>query len=96
MGLRRGGIEEMNEHDATEIAYKNGYKRGRIDAVRELAALNEVLGVLWPIAKRAAELYAQHPSKRVKHLALHAKKQRTRKKNMRRLARDLLKEAANQ
>lgn len=28
----------MNEHDATETAYKNGYKQGKIDAVRELMA----------------------------------------------------------
>lgn len=27
----------MNEHDATETAYKNGYKQGKIDAVREMA-----------------------------------------------------------
>ena len=26
----------MNEHDATEIAYKNGYKQGRVDAAREI------------------------------------------------------------
>lgn len=28
----------MTEHDATEAAYKNGYKQGRADAVREMAA----------------------------------------------------------
>lgn len=27
----------MNEHDATEIAYKNGYAKGKIDAVWEMA-----------------------------------------------------------
>ena len=26
----------MNEHDATEIAYKNGYKKGKIDTVRKM------------------------------------------------------------
>ena len=26
----------MNEHDATEIAFKNGYKRGMEDAVRKM------------------------------------------------------------
>lgn len=26
----------MNEHDATEIAYNNGYKQGSIDAVRKM------------------------------------------------------------
>ena len=27
----------MNEHDATEIAYKNGYAKGKIDAVLKMA-----------------------------------------------------------
>ena len=27
----------MNEHTATEIAFKNGYKQGKIDTVREMA-----------------------------------------------------------
>ena len=26
----------MNEHRATEIAYKNGYEKGRLDAAREI------------------------------------------------------------
>lgn len=26
----------MNEHDATELAYKNGYKQGQIDAVQRM------------------------------------------------------------
>lgn len=26
----------MNEHDATEVAYKNGYKQGTVDAVRKM------------------------------------------------------------
>ena len=26
----------MNEHDATELAYKNGYKKGMADAVRKM------------------------------------------------------------
>lgn len=26
----------MNEHDATEQAYKNGYKQGKIDTVRKM------------------------------------------------------------
>lgn len=26
----------MNEHDATEIAYNNGYKQGAADAVRKM------------------------------------------------------------
>lgn len=82
----------MNEHDATETAYKNGYKQGQIDAVQTLAATNEIFNTLWPIAKRVAELYSLYPNKRVKHLALHGNP-RTRKKNMRRIARDLLKEA---
>lgn len=31
----------MNEHDATEVAFKNGYKKGKTDAVRELVARAE-------------------------------------------------------
>lgn len=27
----------MNEHNATEQAYKNGYKKGRADAIKEFA-----------------------------------------------------------
>lgn len=26
----------MNEHDATELAFKNGYKQGMVDAVRKM------------------------------------------------------------
>lgn len=26
----------MNEHDATEVAYLNGYKQGTVDAVRKM------------------------------------------------------------
>ena len=26
----------MNEHDATELAFKNGYKQGTVDAVRKM------------------------------------------------------------
>lgn len=26
----------MREHDATELAYKNGYEKGRVDAIREM------------------------------------------------------------
>lgn len=26
----------MNEHDATELAYKNGYKKGTVDAVQKM------------------------------------------------------------
>ena len=26
----------MNEHDATEVAFKNGYKKGKQEAVREI------------------------------------------------------------
>lgn len=41
------------------------------------------------IIKEAARMFSAYPNKRVKHLALYAKKERTRKKNMRRIARDL-------
>ena len=26
----------MNEHDATELAFKNGYKQGTVDTVRKM------------------------------------------------------------
>ena len=26
----------MNEHDATELAFKNGYKQGTVDAVQKM------------------------------------------------------------
>lgn len=31
----------MNMHDATEEAYKNGYKQGKIDAVEEIHNLTQ-------------------------------------------------------
>ena len=39
----------MNKHDATEAAYKNGYKQGKIDAAREIfEEIEKVFGVdLW-------------------------------------------------
>lgn len=43
----------------------------------------------WKILGQAAALVNSYPNKRVKHLALCAKKERTRKKNMRRIARDM-------
>lgn len=62
-------------------------------AVGDLAdTLTKTLGALWQLVKRTYEMYARYPNKRVKHLALYAKKKRTRKKNMRRIARELLKE----
>ena len=41
----------MNEHDATEQAYKNGYKQGKIDAVKKMQAEIEarcVKGGIYP------------------------------------------------
>lgn len=31
------GAQTMNEHNATEQAYKNGYKKGRAEAIKEFA-----------------------------------------------------------
>lgn len=39
----------MNEHDATETAYKNGYKQGKIDAVREMAGTDLKDAERWEI-----------------------------------------------
>lgn len=52
----------------------------------------KTFNLLWTAVKRVYDLYEHYPNKRVKHLALHAKKQRIRKKNMRRIGRELLKE----
>lgn len=85
----------MNEHDATEAAYKNGYKHGMADAVKALCAaadtMAKTLNLLWTTVKHGYEIYEHYPNKRVKHLALYAKKQRIRKKNMRRIGREALK-----
>lgn len=48
--------------------------------------------VLWRMAKVVIAAYEAAPP-RVRHLALHARKHRTRKKNLRRIAREYLKEA---
>lgn len=49
----------MNTHDATEAAYKNGYRQGKIDAVREMQeAIKErcIKGGIYPaFVKRAIE-----------------------------------------
>ena len=44
----------MNEHDATELAFKNGYKNGAADAVRKFAErlktyYNNLVGTTSPI-----------------------------------------------
>ena len=42
----------MNEHDATELAYKNGYKQGQIDAVQKMQkAIKErcLKGGIYPV-----------------------------------------------
>lgn len=55
--------------------------------------LTATFSVMCSLVKCAYDLYIRYPNKRVKHLARHAKKQRTRKKNMRRIGRELMKEA---
>lgn len=42
----------MNEHDATEIAYLNGYKQGAVDAVRKMHDLIKercIKGGIYPV-----------------------------------------------
>ena len=42
----------MNEHDATEVAYLNGYKQGVVDAVRKMQeAIKErcIKGGIYPV-----------------------------------------------
>ena len=56
--------------------------RATMKASAALEALNS-------ICRRVAALYMSYPNGRVKHLALYAKKLRTRKKNMRRIGREL-------
>jgi hypothetical protein len=52
----------MNEHDATELAYKNGYKQGAADAVRKMQAMIKercLKGGLYPaFIARTIELVA--------------------------------------
>lgn len=48
--------------------------------------------VLWRMAKVVVAAYEAAPP-RVRHLALHARKHRTRKKNLRRIGREYIKEA---
>lgn len=57
------------------------------EQIRRLVAIER----LWSAVYRAATLYASYPGGKVKHLALYAKKRRTRKKNMRRIRKELLK-----
>ena len=49
----------------------------------------ESLEVLSYLSWQVVALYMRYPNGRVKHLALHAKKHRTRIKNMRRIGREL-------
>lgn len=59
---------------------------------RLLANLVQVIRSVWDGVARVMALWQSYPNKRVKHLALYAKRPRTRKKNMRRIGRELLKE----
>ena len=37
----------MNKHDATELAYKNGYEKGKTDAIRKMQfEINKTLSAL--------------------------------------------------
>lgn len=41
----------MNEHTATEIAFKNGYRKGKIDAIKKMQTLIKeecVTGGIYP------------------------------------------------
>ena len=37
----------MKQHEATEIAYKNGYEKGKADAIREMKNFGEVRHGEW-------------------------------------------------
>lgn len=56
------------------------------------ADLTRIVNTMLDMIRRLTDLWQSYPNKRVKHLALYGKKLRTRKKNMRRIARELLKE----
>lgn len=43
----------MNEHNATEIAYKNGYKRGALDVLEEIE--QTMMNPIW--SQNSKELY---------------------------------------
>ena len=53
----------MNEHDATELAYLNGYKQGKTDAVRKMQeAIKErcIKGGIYPaFVKNVVEAVAK-------------------------------------
>lgn len=67
-----------------------------IDAVMEV--FNRIAEVIRPIAEWVVEFFnttwnamiSTYANKRVKHLAFHAKKHRTRKKNLHRMQKDLI------
>lgn len=43
------GVEQMNMHDATEQAYKNGYEAGMNDAIRQGYAITNERKAKWII-----------------------------------------------
>lgn len=59
-----------------------------------LTNLTKSVQTAWDLIVRIVALWQSYPNRRVKHLAIYAKKPRTRKKNMRRIGRELLKEVS--
>lgn len=56
------------------------------------ASSAETFATMCSLIERAVGIFQEYPDGRVKHLALYHKKERVRKKNMRRIARELKKE----
>lgn len=91
--------EESEWENAPEWPKENPYIKATAKEATFAAELDpnssgaeflRTLAAALEIARRCVEIFNNYPNKRVKHLALHAKKLRTRKKNARRIARDEL------
>lgn len=69
-----------------------------IDAAKVAETTNKTLESIWNLAKTAYEcsIWAVSNRPRLIHLALRSKKARVRKKNLRRIVREYIKEAKSQ
>lgn len=90
----------VNEYEGIETAqlappqtFEEGFEKA-VEAITKLThalatAITPIVNVLIPIMKNFADLtrigLEKFPNRRVVHLALHAKKPRTRKKNQKRI-----------
>lgn len=64
----------MNEHDATEIAFKNGYKQGKADGAREM--INDVKEILLDYHLRENKKYCASTAKTKKQFDIETARYR--------------------